>query len=202
MANGTFGDINNLDFSKPGRTAVHPYSQIERVANVVAGEAWKIWNGLREDDFSSEVELAAKLEMVPFHARVPSEEELDAARKLLADENAPKDAEWTYARELVMLNEDPSEWEIPIHAMRIGDLGLVGLPGEVFTEIGLDIKDRSPFAQTMNIGIANGSVGYVATDKGLREGSYETRLCRHVRAPLGTGELWADTAVKLLEEMR
>ena len=71
----------------------------------------------------------------------------------------------------------------------------------MFTEIGLDIKGRSPFAQTMNIGIANDTVGYVATDQALDEGSYETRLCRHVRAPKGTAKLWADTAVSGLESL-
>ena len=53
----------------------------------------------------------------------------------------------------------------------------------------------------MNVGLANGSVGYVATDKALSEGSYETQLCRHVRAPKGTAQLWADTGARLLNEL-
>jgi len=108
---------------------------------------------------------------------------------------------WVYARELVLMKEMPEAETVPIHAMRIGDLGIVGLPGEVFTEIGLDIKGRSPFGQTMIVGLGNGSVGYVATDKALDEGSYETRLCRHVRSPKGTGTRWADTSVGLLEKL-
>jgi len=201
MANGCFGDINNLDFTKPGRTSPHPYAQIDRVANVVAAEVWKAWNLLREEDFREDVPLGAQLAMVPLKARVPTAEELAEARELCATEPDTPDAEWLYARELVLLADEPSECDVPIHALRIGDLGIVGLPGEVFTEIGLDIKARSPFAQTMNLGLANGSVGYVATDQALDEGSYETRLCRHVRAPKGTGKLWADTAAELLESL-
>lgn len=202
LANGTFGDINNCNFRRPAPTHNTPTEQVERVANVVAGEAWRAWNSLRADDFSSEVTLGAKLAMVKFPARCPSAEDLAAACALLAAGEKPEDAEWVYARELVLLEDMPSEWEVPIHTLRIGDLGIVGLPGEVFTEIGLDIKGRSPFPQTMNIGIANDTVGYVATDKALAEGSYETRLCRHVRAPQGTGKLWADTAVAGLEALR
>jgi len=202
LSNGCFGDINNCNFSKPPRKAPHPFAQIERVANVVAAEAWKAWNLLRDEDFTSEVPLAARLEMVPFNARTPSDAELAAAQKLYAGEPKPKDTEWIYARELVLVSQSPSKWDVPVHAMRVGDLGIVGLHGEVFSEIGLDIKKRSPFPQTMNIGLANGSVGYVATDKALDEGSYETRLCRHVRTPKGTGKLWADTAVKLLQGIR
>lgn len=202
LTNGTFGDVNNCDFLKPARTSPHPYYAIERVANVVAAEAWRIWNLLREEDFSSEVKLGAKLERLEFRRRVATEAELKAAEQKAAGPADPKDMEWVYARELLGMKDIPLTQKVPLHAMRIGGLGIVGLAGEVFTEIGLDIKKRSPMSQTMIIGIANGSVGYVATDKALDEGSYETRLCRHVRSPKGTGKLWADTAVRLLAELK
>ncbi len=201
LANGTFGDVNNIDTTRPPRQSRYATHQIERVANVVAGEAWRAWNGLREDDFRDDVPLGATITRVNFAARCPSEEELAEAQALYDSGEKWEDSEWVYARELVLCAELPSEWTVPIHAMRIGDLGITGLPGEVFTEIGLDIKQRSPFAQTMNIGIANDTVGYVATDRALDEGSYETRLCRHVRAPRGTARLWADTAVAGLESL-
>jgi len=168
----------------------------------VAAEAWKAWNRLREEEFTSEVPLAARIEKVLFRARVPSPEELAAAQKLYAGAAKPNDPEWIYAREILLVSQSPSSWEVPVHAMRVGDLGVVGLHGEVFSEIGLDVKKRSPFPQTMILGLANGSVGYIATDRAMDEGSYETRLCRHVRAPKGTGRLWADTAVRLLEQIR
>jgi len=202
LANGCFGDINNCDFDRPARTSPDPYFQIRRVANVVAAEAWKVWNILREEDFRDEVPLGAQLEMVPFKARVPSPEELAQAKARLAAGDDPNDHEWVYARELVLMESEPSEWEVPISAMRIGELGLVGLPGEVFSQIGLDIKAASPFAQTMLLGLANGTVGYVATDQAMDEGSYETRLCRHVRAPKGTHALWMETAVRLLNGLK
>ncbi|MCE5241543.1 hypothetical protein LLH23_24020 [bacterium] len=202
LANGTFGDVNNIDAANPARVSQGITFEIERVANVVAAEAWRIWSGLREDDFRDDVPLGARLAHVNFPARTPTAEELAAARTVYESGEKWEDAEWIYARELVLLADEPSEWPVPIHSLRLGDLAIVGLPGEVFTEIGLDIKARSPFAQTMNIGIANGTVGYVATDKALDEGSYETRLCRHVRAPQGTGKLWADTAVAGLEALR
>ncbi len=202
LSNGTFGDVNNLDFTRPSRVSSGNTFQIERVANVVAGEAWRVWSSLREEDFRADVPLGATLTQVNFVARYPSAEELAAAEALYRSGEKWSDSEWLYAREVVLCTEGPREWPVPIHALRIGELGIVGLPGEVFTEIGLDIKDRSPYAQTMNIGIANGTVGYVATDRALGEGSYETRLCRHVRSPLGTGQLWADTAIAGLESLR
>jgi len=202
MANGTFGDVNNCDFTRPAPVSTYATQQIERVGNVAAAEAWRIWNGLRDEDFSDEVPLGAKLAQVPFEARCPTEEQLAAARAVYEGGERWDDTEWIYARELVLCAEAPKEWTVPIHTLRIGDLGIVGLPGEVFSEIGLEIKAKSPFAQTMNIGIANDTVGYVATDQGLDEGSYETRLCRHVRAPKGTGDRWIEAAIAGLNSLR
>ncbi len=201
MANGCQGDINNCDFTRPARRPTHAYGEIERVGNVVAAEAWKQWNLLREDDFKSDIALGAILRRIPFRARTPTAEELASARELYASGENWGDTEWVYAREIVLLNESAAEWDIPVQALRIGDLGIVGLHGEVFAEVGLDIKARSSMGQTMVVGLANGSVGYVATDRALDEGSYETRLCRHVRAPKGTAGLWADTSVELLETL-
>ena len=201
MANGCQGNINNCDFTKPARRAVHPYHNQERVANVVAAEAWKQWSLLREDDFRQDVRLAAELRLVPFQARVPTAEELAAAKALYATAESSKDREWVYARELVLLSEQPSQWDVPVHALRVGDLAIAGLHGEVFVEIGLEIKSRSPFARTMVVGLANGSVGYIPTDQALGEGSYETRLCRHVRAPAGTARLWTDAALSALGQL-
>jgi len=201
MANGTQGNINNLDFTKAARTSRHPYHQIERVANVVAAEAWRAWNLLREEDFKAEGTVDARLEYVPFHSRRPDPKDLEEAKKIYADKEHNKFMAWIYARELVLLAESQMDYEVPVHALRVNDLGIAGLHGEVFVEFGLEIKERSPFPQTMVIGLANGTTGYIATDKALDEGSYETRLCRHVRSPKGTGKLWADTVVAKFNEM-
>lgn len=198
LSNGCQGNINNCDFTRPARHSVHPYQQQERVANVVAAEAWKQWSLLRESDFSSDIALDAELVRVDFQARQATAAELAVARDLYASATAPHDAEWIYARELVWLSAGPSAWQVPLQALRIGSLGVVGLHGEVFVEVGLSIKSRSPLARTLVVGLANGSIGYVATDQALAEGSYETRLCRHVRAPMGTAPRWADTAVAAL----
>lgn len=201
MANGTQGNINNCDFFHPPRKVDGPYESCERVANVIAAEAWKSWNLLRAEDFKSEGIVDAKLTMVPFKARTATEEEYEAARKTFEHREGVSDMDWYYARELVLLREMPSEYEVPVHTIRINDLGIAGLFGEVFVEIGLDIKARSPFPQTMVVGLANGSTGYIATDKALDEGSYETKLCRHVRSPKGTGKLWSDTATEKFNEL-
>ena len=64
-------------------------------------------------------------------------------------------------------------------AIRIGDAVFVSVPGEIFSEIGLGIKNASPFEKTFVIGLANGYGGYMPTEKEFIEGNYEVDGCRY-----------------------
>jgi len=60
-------------------------------------------------------------------------------------------------------------------AVRITEgLAILAVPGEVFSQIGLDIKRESPFGLTMTVGYANGLLGYIPTPEAFEEGGYET----------------------------
>jgi hypothetical protein len=61
-----------------------------------------------------------------------------------------------------------------MQAFGIGHLAITSIPFEVFTEIGLDIKARSPFKETFTIELANGSNGYLPTPAQHDLGGYET----------------------------
>ena len=67
----------------------------------------------------------------------------------------------------------PSEVEGPINAVRIGDGLIVTGPGEVFTEIGMAVKERAPGSPTMYCGYTNGAVSYFPTAEAYEEGGYE-----------------------------
>jgi neutral ceramidase len=61
----------------------------------------------------------------------------------------------------------------PISAIRIGDGAIVTGPGEIFTEIGMAVKERSPAVPTMYAGYTNGAVSYFPTADAYAEGGYE-----------------------------
>ncbi len=91
---------------------------------------------------------------------------------------------------------------IPLEAQvfRLGDgVALVGLPGEVFVELGLAIKRDSPFRTTLVVELCNDAPGYIPTRKAFAEGSYETV---NSRIEPGGGERLVETAVRLLEELK
>jgi hypothetical protein len=60
-----------------------------------------------------------------------------------------------------------------IGAIRIGDAAIVSGPGEIFTEIGLAVKERSPADVTFYAGYSNGCVSYMPTASEYPLGGYE-----------------------------
>jgi hypothetical protein len=60
-----------------------------------------------------------------------------------------------------------------IQGLRIGDLGIVALSGEVFLEFAHQIEAGSPFRHTLVLGCGNGCTCYVPTPEAFREGGYE-----------------------------
>jgi len=78
------------------------------------------------------------------------------------------------------------------------EVAIVGLPGEVFVDLGLAIKRASPFATTLVVELCNDAPGYIPTKKAFAEGSYETVNSRI--AP-GGGEMLVEAAAALLKEL-
>jgi len=104
------------------------------------------------------------------------------------------------------------EWEVlrkagaksvgtALQAMAIGSLGFAGVPGEYFTALGLDVKQRSPFGTTAVVELANDYVGYIPTSEAFDQGGYELFNARSSKVARGTGELMADELVDMLSQL-
>ena len=76
---------------------------------------------------------------------------------------------------LELAKAPPQERTVPfeVQALRVGDMAIVGLPGEVFVEYALNIDAASPFSITAVSAYTNGNIGYVPTAKAYDEGGYE-----------------------------
>ena len=98
---------------------------------------------------------------------------------------------------------------VEITALRIGDLAIAALPGEIFTGWGLEIKRYSPARHTMIAELAsshNGLTGYKATsDQALRgargKGAYGTLPTMSQRHCSASGQMMTDSAIALLHEL-
>jgi len=85
-----------------------------------------------------------------------------------------------------------------IQAVAIGEIAIVGVPAELFTVLGLEIKRRSPFKHTIIAELANDHIGYVGDEPSYGLGGYQLWTGHHSWTEAGTGELIVQECVDLL----
>jgi hypothetical protein len=193
MSNGTSGDINNINWLQKRRKRWPPYAKMRQVADLVASA---VYQAHQKVEFHDSVTLGARQDELTLAVRKPTEQQLAYARKILdKPEDTPKyhRRERVYAKRVLRLADSPGQVSVILQSFRIGDLGVCAIPFEVFVEIGLEIKDRSPLTQTFTISHANGSYGYLPTAKQHELGGYETWL--------GTNSVEIQAAGKIVESL-
>ena len=91
------------------------------------------------------------------------------------------------------------EVETELHGIRIGDVALVGFAGEPFSELGVQIKARSPFPHTLFSGYTNDYLGYLPTVDAYPDRGYEVDT-----SPFrpGAGEQLVEASLALLATLR
>lgn len=177
LSNGTSGDINNISFSKP-RPPRQPFEQIRLVATKVADTAWFAERDIPE--YLGDVKLGMVEREVALKMRVPTGEQISRSEEILKmagedEKKLPRLAK-SYAERILKLAKEGETMPIKLQALRIGDLVIASVPFETFVEIGLELKARSPFADTFTIELANGAGGYLPTPRQHALGGYETWL--------------------------
>ena len=81
----------------------------------------------------------------------------------------------------------------------VGDIAMVGIPGEPFVELGLALRRNPNFAHTFVVGYCNDLIGYIPTCAAYEEGGYEVDTAR---IAAGSGEEIVEVALSALGEMR
>ena len=198
MANGTSGDINNIDFRKP-RGVKQPYEQMRFVAEDVAK---KVHAATTRLEYRDGLTLASRYREPTIAWRRPNDEQKKwAADTIAAGPKSKSDLSFIYAERVTKLASYPETTTIPLHIIRIGDICLGTMPCEVFCEIGIDFKRRSPFAKSFLIELAHGSVGYLPTPRQHQLGGYETWLGTN-RLELTASDKLLDNLIEMAKELR
>lgn len=200
MTNGTSADINNIDFRKRPLPQ-QPYEQIRRTANRVAEEVNRAYAGV---EFRPWVPLAVAQAEIELGVRLPSSEDVERAKSLLGA-NPPANLttlETIYARETTLLAKFPPRVPLILQAIRIGDLGIATIPCEVFVEIGLEIKKKSPLKPAFTIELANGYNGYLPMPRHHDAGGYETWRARSSYLEKDASSKISAVVLRLLERVR
>jgi neutral ceramidase len=189
LSNGTSGNINNNDYSKPATKAGPPYSKIKAVADEVAEAAFVAMKGITYRDW---VPLDSRFSELRLEARRPTAEQIARAEGIVAKPRVIGGKallDVVYAERTLKLRDVGPHIDLPLQTLRIGEAGICAIPCETFVETGLELKLKSPFKPSFTHSIAGGYFGYLPTPEHHRLGGYETWL--------GTNRLEVEASTKI-----
>lgn len=192
LANGTSGDINNINFRDP-RPAAKPYEQMRYVANDVAQKVVGVLKGL---PYKGEVRLDARYREPVLKWRKPTPEQvrwMETTLETNLEVPGKTDLSLIYAQRTKALSEYPETTPVPVQVLAIGDACLGTMPCEVFCEIGLEFRKRSALQPAFMVSLNHGYYGYLPTPRHHDLGGYETWI--------GTNRLEREASVKLLDQL-
>jgi len=165
--NGCCGDINHHHWV-PKRVASKGQLRTDQMGRAMAGLA------INAAEMGEPVEEAAidgrlRRPQIPWYTRDDAmRAEVECLRA--QSEISPKDSmvidrfdEWPYDGQMA---------EVTVQAIRLGDMLFIGLPGEIFTKWGLEIKHWSPAQFTFVAELANDWFGYIPTSDQAHRGAY------------------------------
>jgi len=199
------GDMNDTEISFDNE--MKSYGMARFVGRAIAGTVLQVY------DKVCYVEVD-KLDIIkkdlPVPANVPEKKDMETAHKYKElhesgrDDLIPFEAmELTTvvaeALRMCRLEHGPEEFMLPLTAVRIGEVALVGLPGEPFTDIGVGIKEAEGFSMIMPCALTNGDEGYFPMKSAFDEGGYEARTSQYKS---GVAEKIIDGAKALLGELK
>lgn len=195
ISQGTSGDLHWMDYSRPANPP-----GLDAYADALAESAFQAWQKIA---WRERADLAMAERKVTLHRRLPDEARLAWARKIvegMKDRRKPTNIPEVYALEQFYLREDPQA-ELIVQAVRIGQLGIVALPNEVFGITGLKLKLQSPLDTTFTIELANGAEGYIPPPEQHRLGGYTTWPARTAGLEVQAEPVLVETALGLLEQV-
>lgn len=161
--------------------------------------------------FTPVTTLDWRVREVPLPIREVEPERLAAAQQLLAEHPAPKlqengDVDWEWMMAALAVSVDlqrrrEGNIAYEIQVLRIGDVAIVGLPGEPFVEGQLAIKVGSPAAYTFVAHMTTQYAGYLPTREAFPRGGHEVNTSYWAKVCPGALETVAQNAVGLLGEV-
>jgi neutral ceramidase len=87
-----------------------------------------------------------------------------------------------------------------LQVLRLGDIYLLGLPGEVLVEVGMEIRRKAGIGKLIIATVTNDTIGYVCHSQAYDEGGYEAEAGASLAK--GAGEIMVKEALALLDEIR
>lgn len=189
---GTCGDVNHMNHDESREVNNHV-----TIGRLIAEEAIRVIEA--SEPVSGTV--SSHKESIRIEKRKP---DADAFAKL-SDERSGRTSD-----SLVVLAylkyayvKGDTHADLKMQVITVGDVCICALPGEIYTQTGLNIKAKSPFARTLIAENSNCYCGYVPTKNAFEENSrlYEASLCAHSCLVPEAAEIIEEKAIQMINKM-
>lgn len=190
---GTCGNINDIDVKAQGRKGA------EKLGQTLAATVLEAGKSLPKVDSPALAMRSRRIELpMPQYPAERIQKAMADMTRIGTKQLSFREEVETYRIADIQLRGG-KVLPLEVQALRLSsDAAVVFTPGELFSELGLQIKRESPFKHTFVIELANEAPGYLPTRKAFSEGAYETI---NSRIESGGGEEVAETAIDLLKEL-
>jgi len=203
VLNGCCGNINPWAPFDPDWRPDH-----RRMGRALAEVVDKVLEALT---FQDEAELDWRVRHIRIPIREVEPELLKEAESVLSEHPTPPrrddgsvEPEWMRAASIMsvhLLRKREPELDYEVQAFRIGDVAVVGLPGEPFVEGQLRVKLASPARFTYMAHCVNHYVGYIPTQEAFAHGGHEVETMYWAKLVPDALDMIVEEATGLLREM-
>jgi len=200
------GDVNGLEM-KSFDAVARGYEHSRHMGRRIAGAVIGAWDKLTEQE---ETGVGFGGKTIEIASNREGQVTLERAEEIIRLHESGRDAELEFkkmelttavaeAYRIRRLAKGPDHFDLHLSAVRVGNVALLGIPGEPFTDIGRRVIAGSPFGSTAVCSLANGCEGYFPTYDAYAEGGYEARSSIFAS---DVADRIVDGAIGLLEELK
>lgn len=214
--NGAQGDVNHVNVHPEGGylndmfmdfdDVSRGYGHAKYMGRVVTGGVLQAYDKVKYIDVAS---LKSMNRTIQIPSNMPRKEDMEEAYRINALHEAGKDDQIPYtgmmlttvvaeAARMIRLEHGPESYEMKLSGIAIGDVALLGIPGEPFTGIGRAFKDTAGWDLVLPTCLTNGSEGYFPMREAYDEGGYEARSSNF---QAGVAELIIEEGKKLMNDL-
>jgi len=191
--NGAQGDVNHVNVHPKGGDfndlfmdfdgCSRGYGHARHIARVVAGAVMQVYDKVHYIDVDG---VSGVEQIMEIPSNKASADELILAKKYHELHMSDRDDEIPYdgmmlttvvaeAKRMVELENGPDNFYLSMTTINIGDITLIGFPGEPFTGIGKAVKELKEAGKILPVCCANDNAAYFPTSEAYDEGGYEAR---------------------------
>lgn len=198
------GDMNDTEISFDNEMKSPGMARF--IGRAIAGTVLQVYDKVHYIEVDK-INMIKKHISIP--ANVPDKKDLPLAHKYAELHNAGREDEIPFkamqlttvvaeALRMCRLENGPSKFNLCLTGVQIGNVALLGIPGEPFTDIGVGIKETKGWSMIMPCALTNGDAGYFPMKTAYDEGGYEARTSQYKS---GVAEKIIVNAKALLEEL-